>query len=114
MEHLLRHGVYGALGEDGDDDAADAFLEENIDDMLKRRTRVVQVDSVSGGIAGASFSKATFQADDADANLDVDDPDFWTKVRAGAPVCGCLYLFLCFSVSLSLCLSVSLSLSFCC
>jgi chromodomain-helicase-DNA-binding protein 7 len=52
------------------DDVSQKFCEEDIDQILERRTRVVKhLDS------GNVFSKASFQVDE-----DIDDPDFWDNL----------------------------------
>ena len=43
VEDLLKKGAYGAVMED--DDAAQKFCEEDIDQILKKRTQVCQVFS---------------------------------------------------------------------
>lgn len=52
IEELLRKGAYGALMED--DNAGDDFCEEDIDQILKRRTQVIQIESEG---KGSTFSK---------------------------------------------------------
>ena len=52
IEELLRKGAYGALMED--DSAGDAFCEEDIDQILQRRTQVVQIESEG---KGSTFAK---------------------------------------------------------
>ncbi len=64
------------------------FVEANIDDLLARGSRVVQIaDADEEGEEGAptsisklSFSKTQFHSSNADASLDMSDPDFWAKV----------------------------------
>ena len=43
IEELLYKGAYDALMDD--DDAGDAFCEEAIDQILQRRTQVIQIES---------------------------------------------------------------------
>jgi chromodomain-helicase-DNA-binding protein 7 len=73
VEELLRKGAYGALMED--DGAGDSFCEEDIDQILERRTQVITVAQDSG----SSFSKASFAHTENRSDIDVDDPDFWQK-----------------------------------
>ena len=55
VEDLLKRGAYGALMDD--DEEGDEFCEEDIDNILKKRTQVIRVE---GGEKGSTFSKATF------------------------------------------------------
>ena len=54
IEELLRKGAYGALMED--DSAGDAFCEEDIDQILQRRTQVIQIESEG---KGSTFAKVS-------------------------------------------------------
>lgn len=54
IEELLRKGAYGALMED--DKAGDDFCEEDIDQILQRRTQVIQIESEG---KGSTFAKVT-------------------------------------------------------
>ena len=62
--------------------AISIFVESNIEDLLARGSRVVQIqDAEEGeGISKFSFSKTQFHSSNADAELDMTDPDFWSKV----------------------------------
>lgn len=73
IEDLLKKGAYGALMDD--DNAGEKFCEEDIEDILLRRTTTVTID---GGQAGGSFAKASFASADT-ADIAIDDPDFWAK-----------------------------------
>jgi len=55
IEDLLRKGAYGALMED--DEAGDKFCEEDIEQILKGRTQVIQIESEG---KGSTFSKVSF------------------------------------------------------
>ena len=79
IEGLLKKGAYGAFM---DDEASKQFCEEDIDQILERRTQVIRHD-VSENQKGSTFSKATFASADANA-VDINDPDFWDKVREQA------------------------------
>ena len=80
VESLLKKGAYGILMDN--DEASTRFCEEDIDQILARRTTVVR----HGGSNSAAnnetsiFSKATFSAttDDLD-DIDIDDPNFWER-----------------------------------
>eukprot|EP00514_Thraustochytrium_sp_LLF1b_P012886 CAMPEP_0184547034 /NCGR_PEP_ID=MMETSP0199_2-20130426/5316_1 /TAXON_ID=1112570 /ORGANISM="Thraustochytrium sp., Strain LLF1b" /LENGTH=2056 /DNA_ID=CAMNT_0026941483 /DNA_START=405 /DNA_END=6575 /DNA_ORIENTATION=- len=73
-ERLLRYGAY-ALTEDQEDDVdAKKFVDADIDEILsKRATVMVSADEDN------RLSRTTFVGSEG-TNLDVDDPDFWTKV----------------------------------
>ncbi|EOB14309.1 Chromodomain-helicase-DNA-binding protein 9 [Nosema bombycis CQ1] len=68
IEILLRKGAYGVLMET--DEASKNFCEEDIDQILERRTKVVKHTE-----GGNVFSKASFQVDE-----EIDDPDFWDNL----------------------------------
>jgi chromodomain-helicase-DNA-binding protein 7 len=70
---LLKKGAYGALMDD--DNAGEKFCEEDIEDILQRRTTTIAVE---GGKSGGSFAKASFASADT-ADIAIDDPDFWAK-----------------------------------
>jgi len=73
VEELLRKGAYGAVMDD--DNAGDKFCEEDIDQILTRRTQVIMIES---GEKGSTFSKASF-ASSENADIEIDDPNFWEK-----------------------------------
>ncbi|KAK6090110.1 hypothetical protein P3W45_000836 [Vairimorpha bombi] len=68
IEMLLRKGAYGVLMET--DEASKKFCEEDIDQILERRTKVIKHSD-----GGNVFSKASFQVDE-----EIDDPDFWDNL----------------------------------
>ncbi|GAB6030490.1 hypothetical protein CHUAL_007354 [Chamberlinius hualienensis] len=74
IEDLLRKGAYGAIMDD--DNAADQFCEEDIDQILERRTQVIQLES---GVKGSTFAKASFISSGNQTDIDINDPDFWHK-----------------------------------
>ena len=74
VEDLLKKGAYGALMDD--DNAGDAFVEEDIEQILQRRTKVLTQDNSDQ--KGGSFSKASFASADT-ADIQIDDPEFWQK-----------------------------------
>ena len=59
-----------------DETAADQFCEEDIDQILQRRTQVITVES---GVKGSTFAKATFATAGTRDDIALDDPDFWEK-----------------------------------
>ena len=89
-----------------DDSAADKFCEEDIDQILERRTQVITIESEKG----SSFSKATFSSKRDRTDIDIDDPDFWKKWAKKAEIDVdkdekvCIFfgrVFLCFQVYLA-------------
>lgn len=60
-----------------ENDGENAMFEENIDDILQNRTRVATHNLISGN---CSFNKMNFTSNQADKNIDINDPNFWTKV----------------------------------
>lgn len=68
-----RVGAYGAIMEE--DNAGDKFCEEDIDQILERRTQVITLESEKG----STFSKASFASSGIRQDIDIDDPDFWKK-----------------------------------
>ena len=74
VEDLLKKGAYGALMDD--ETAGDKFIEEDIEEILSRRTTTKTQDTSDQ--KGGSFSKATFASADT-ADIQIDDPEFWQK-----------------------------------
>lgn len=74
IEDLLKKGAYGALMDD--DNAGEKFCEEDIDQILQRRTQVVQIEA---GVKGSTFAKASFNMSANRTDIDIDDPNFWQK-----------------------------------
>jgi hypothetical protein len=72
IEDLLKKGAYGAVM---DDEESKQFCEEDIDQILERRTTVIRHE---GNEKGSIFSKATFSASTGE-DVELDDPDFWEK-----------------------------------
>jgi len=97
IEKMLRQGAYGLLN---DDEASKKFLESDIDSILSHNARVVNQKKTSQGVVGRAlgttqeeevakqrslrdsfkFSRQTFEAENADMQLDVNDPQFWDKL----------------------------------
>jgi hypothetical protein len=82
IEDLLKKGAYGAML---NDEESAKFCEEDIDQILERRTTVIKHE---GNEKGSVFSKATFSAamDGDSGGVDLDDPDFWEKWAAKANI----------------------------
>ena len=74
VEDLLRKGAYGAIMDD--DNAGDKFCEEDIEQILQRRTHVITIESEQ---KGSTFSKASFASSDNRSDIEIDDPNFWEK-----------------------------------
>merc|ERR1712226_60060 len=74
VEDLLKKGAYGALMDD--ETWGDAFIEEDIEEILSRRTTTKTQDTSDQ--KGGSFSKASFASADT-ADIQIDDPEFWQK-----------------------------------
>jgi hypothetical protein len=68
VEKLLRHGAYGIFSEDKDGaEESNAFVQQDIDTILERRSRTVVHDNTGSksNAAGGTFSKARFAAPNA-------------------------------------------------
>lgn len=83
IDQLLKKGAYDVFRDD-DDTEAKQFMETDIDQLLEKSAKKVtygenNASSISSGLG--SFSKASFVADtgDGDKDVDLDDPDFWSK-----------------------------------
>ena len=89
VEKLLKHGAYDIFKEDQDgtsEKESNDFVSQDIDSILERRAKTVIHENTGSNsqAAGGTFSKASFKntgaSDGAATEVDVDDPDFWTKV----------------------------------
>jgi SNF2 family DNA or RNA helicase len=85
IDQLLKKGAYDVFNDD-DDQAAQKFMDTDIDQLLEQSSRKVSygataTSSLSSGLG--SFSKASFVASTVDGgdgkDVDLDDPDFWAK-----------------------------------
>ncbi|KNC83417.1 hypothetical protein SARC_04334 [Sphaeroforma arctica JP610] len=77
IEELVKKGAYGTLMDENDTEG-NKFSAETIDEILeKRATVVVMEDDTEQG--ASSFAKARFEVKDTISDLNVDDPEFWTK-----------------------------------
>jgi chromodomain-helicase-DNA-binding protein 7 len=99
VERLLRHGAYDIFNEEkaGSTDAeSNDFQQADIDSILERRSKTVVHDQTgsNSGAAGGTFSKASFKAApktpsgkaQAEDEVDIDDPEFWSKMVGEAKV----------------------------
>ena len=77
-ETLLKYGAYDFFKEEREgrsDELSNAFCEADIDQILEKNTKVITIDSQGG----SSFSKASFITDSS-MEVDINDPNVWTKV----------------------------------
>ncbi|XP_010788750.1 chromodomain-helicase-DNA-binding protein 9-like [Notothenia coriiceps] len=81
IEDLLRRGAYGAIMDDEDEGAK--FCEEDIDQILQRRTKTITIESEG---RGSTFAKASFVASGNRTDISLDDPNFWDKWAQKADV----------------------------
>mmetsp|Transcript_14278 Transcript_14278/g.21378 ORF Transcript_14278/g.21378 Transcript_14278/m.21378 type:complete len:2203 (+) Transcript_14278:135-6743(+) len=82
IEGLLRHGAYDIFREEKEgiaDKESTNFCESDIDQILQRSTVIIHDKKDCKG-PSTNFSKASFVASGSDADVDINDPDFWTKV----------------------------------
>jgi hypothetical protein len=86
LQRLLRQGAYGVLmdkGANGDEDeAARVFMDSNIEELLARNTRVLEVSENGVGF-GMAVAKSTFAPETADLDIDINAEDFWERVLPG-------------------------------
>lgn len=77
IDQLLKKGAYDVFRDD-DDKEAEKFMETDIDQLLEC-SKTVTYGATATGLG--SFSKASFVAstDDGTKDVDLDDPDFWSK-----------------------------------
>lgn len=83
IDQLLKKGAYDIF-KDEDDGEAEKFMETDIDQLLEKSSKKVTYGAASTSSLGSglgSFSKASFVAetDDGAKDVDLDDPDFWSK-----------------------------------
>ena len=79
MDRLLREGAYAMLEDDANEKK---FCSEDVDEILQTRTKTV-TSFVQGGAAPAGgFSRAKFQVNEDDMDIDVNDPNFWNKMAS--------------------------------
>ncbi|XP_042563774.1 chromodomain-helicase-DNA-binding protein 6 isoform X2 [Clupea harengus] len=74
VEDLLRKGAYGALMDD--EDEGSKFCEEDIDQILQRRTQTITIETEG---KGSTFAKASFVSSGNRTDISLDDPNFWQK-----------------------------------
>ncbi|KAM8914783.1 chromodomain-helicase-DNA-binding protein 6 isoform 2-T2 [Spinachia spinachia] len=74
VEDLLRKGAYGALMDE--EDEGSKFCEEDIDQILQRRTQTITIQTEG---KGSTFAKASFISSGNRTDISLDDPNFWQK-----------------------------------
>ncbi|XP_049590182.1 chromodomain-helicase-DNA-binding protein 6 isoform X3 [Syngnathus scovelli] len=74
LEDLLKKGAYGALMDE--EDEGSKFCEEDIDQILQRRTQTITIQSEG---KGSTFAKASFVSSGNRTDISLDDPNFWQK-----------------------------------
>ncbi|XP_062916127.1 chromodomain-helicase-DNA-binding protein 8-like [Mobula hypostoma] len=74
IEDLLRKGAYGAIMDE--EDEGSKFCEEDIDQILSRRTTTITIETEG---KGSTFAKASFVATGNRTDISLDDPNFWQK-----------------------------------
>mmetsp|Transcript_14219 Transcript_14219/g.29472 ORF Transcript_14219/g.29472 Transcript_14219/m.29472 type:complete len:2502 (-) Transcript_14219:1540-9045(-) len=85
IDELLKKGAYDVFRQTDDDDReAEKFMETDIDQLLAHSSKTVTYGASATSSLGSglgSFSKASFvtETDDGAKDVDLDDPDFWSK-----------------------------------
>jgi hypothetical protein len=88
IERLLKRGAYDIFDEEKNGSAeaeSNAFIHQDIDTILQRRTKVVVYENTGShsSAAGGTFSKARFGVEKGHNNphqdVDIEDPEFWKK-----------------------------------
>lgn len=86
VDRVLKHGAYAVFAESEEDsnEKSRQFMEAGIDEILNTASHVVNYSDESKkqeNKALSGFSTAVFvNPKEPDANVNVDDPEFWTKV----------------------------------
>ncbi|VDK75980.1 unnamed protein product [Litomosoides sigmodontis] len=74
IEELLKKGAYGAIMDENAEESK--FNEEDIETILLRRTTTITLEA---GVKGSTFAKASFNSSTNREDIDIDDPNFWSK-----------------------------------
>ncbi|VDL72875.1 unnamed protein product [Nippostrongylus brasiliensis] len=83
VEELLKKGAYGSIMDENVDEGS-KFSEEDIETILQRRTTTITLEP---GQKGSLFAKAAFNSThNRGDDIDIDDPNFWTKWAEKAQV----------------------------
>ena len=75
---MLKYGAYDLFKEEREgrsEERSNAFCEADIEQILEKNAKVITIDSQGG----SSYSKASFVTDSS-AEVDINDPNFWTKI----------------------------------
>ena len=75
IEILLKKGILGFIDESSQE--TKAFMEEDIEEILKNNSRIAKYSLVNGTY---TFSKSSFVSNQTDQNIKLDDPNFWEIV----------------------------------
>ena len=77
IDAMLKRGAHDIFLND-DDSAFQQFAGQDIDEILATSTKIDHNTDTGGG--ASVFSKAAFIAEEGAQELDMDDPEFWTKI----------------------------------
>jgi superfamily II DNA or RNA helicase len=83
VEDLLKYGAYDLFKEEREgtgETESEKFCEADITNILNNNTRKVKGQDAKTKKAGNAFSKATFVAEGSNEDVDMADPEFWTRV----------------------------------
>jgi len=84
INDMLKKGAIAMFLKDVQtDDDIKKFADANIDDILAKRTETVQHDAENADPDRAMFSEAVFVAHADDADVNVDDENFWEVLGVG-------------------------------
>ena len=75
IETLLKKGILGLIEESNLE--TKAFMEEDIDEILKKNSRIAKYSLINGTY---TFSKSSFVSNQTDQSIKLDDPNFWEIV----------------------------------
>ena len=88
LDNMLRYGAYSVLNENEEDrEKAKKWEESNIDEILQHCSHKVQTEDNNGEkqddkneLGIHSFTRSTFQSQQADENIDVEADNFWAQI----------------------------------
>mmetsp|Transcript_23013 Transcript_23013/g.45496 ORF Transcript_23013/g.45496 Transcript_23013/m.45496 type:complete len:2218 (-) Transcript_23013:218-6871(-) len=79
IENLLKKGAYHAFM--AEDYKTAEISEQDIDEILSKNSTLLQFESeTTGDGSSSSFAKASFVSDTTGNDINIDDPEFWSKV----------------------------------
>jgi superfamily II DNA or RNA helicase len=83
IDALLKYGAYDMFKDDDDSDAK-MFVQQDIDEILSKRSKVWNQQGAEARAAmaegGSTFSKATFAVSSSEPAVDLEDSNFWQKI----------------------------------